>query len=196
MSASAELAAGLTQLRSAVYYKRTRANWPGTSYWQSLLGQAETKFMTKVPTRPVVEDGIELLQSSWAYQKTKRENPNTFAKTAMGKAEAAFKRARDLLPAPVIGLGLFAGNGVFCINPQGGVENADEFALAGFRWAAANVGDFGTEMWETWRRRMIQYGIVPIPWRRCYVAQNLIDLIAVANQWAPQPAAPTLRRKR
>jgi len=191
MSAATELATGLTQLRGAVYYKRTVRNW-GPAFPQSLLGQAETKFMAKVPTRVIVNDGLELLRNSWAYKKTKEENPNTFARTAMGKAEAAFVRARNLLPAPVTGMGLFASPGLFCINPRGGVENADEYAAAGFKWAAANVGDHGTEEWEFWRRRMIQHGVTPIPWRRCYIQQHMLDLIAVANQWGAPACCPNI----
>lgn len=192
MSASSELQTGLVQLRSAFYYKKTREKWPGTSYWKSILGQAETAFMVKVPTRPVVEDGIELLQGSWAYTKTKRENPNAFAKTAMGKAEAAFKRARDLLPSPITGLGIFSGNGLFCINPRGGVEDGDVFAAAGFKWAAANVGDHGVEEWEAWRQRMLRFNVTPLPWRRCLTPSHLTDLISVANLWGAPAAVPNI----
>jgi len=191
VTASAELAAGLTQMRSAFYYKETKKRW-GPAFPQSLLGQAETKFMTNVPTRPVVEDGLELFRTSWAYQKTRKENPNKFALTAMGKAETAFVRARNLLPSPVVGMGLFSTPGVFCINPRGGVENSDQFAAAGFKWAAANVGYHGTEEWEFWRTRMLQHGVTPIPWRRCYVQQNMIDLIGVANLWNAPACCPNI----
>jgi ActR/RegA family two-component response regulator len=143
MTAAQELASGLSQLRMAAYYRQTLKRW-GPAFPTSLLGQAEAKFMAKTPTRAIVDDGLQLLRNSWAYQKTRSSNPRMFEQTAMGKAEAAFLRARTSLPATVVGLGLFAGNGLFCINPRGGVEDSDVFKAAGFSWAAANVGDHGT----------------------------------------------------
>lgn len=191
MTAVTELQAGLVFLRGATYYKQTKANW-GVAFPQSLLGQAETAFMASVPTRTVVENGLDLLRRSWAYQKTESENPLTFKQTKMGKAEAAFVRARDLLPTPITGLGLFAGAGVFCINPHGGVEDGDVYAKAGFKWAAANVGDYGVEMWAFWRTRMQQFGVTPIPWMRCYTAQDLTKVISVANQWGSPACCPNV----
>ena len=67
MTVAEELAVGLTHLRGAFYYKETKRRW-GANFPNCLLGQAEAKFMTKLPSSI---DGARLLPSILARNDAK-----------------------------------------------------------------------------------------------------------------------------
>jgi hypothetical protein len=164
LTAAERISVGLAAMRAAYYYKQTRIKNPGIYWPKTLLAQAEQRFMARTPTRELVQEGLTLFRRSWAYQKTLSENPTKFGATKIGQAETEFKGAVALLPQTVFDLGIFAEPGVFCINPSGGVE--EPYAEFGFKWAAANIGDYESTQWDGWIARMRQFGVTPIYWRR------------------------------
>lgn len=181
-AALASLTLGLDRLRASWGYRETRkrAAAAGVSFSSTSLGRSEAALMVTPPTRSSVKRGRDLLHGSWAWNRTKAMNvvDVIFQRTMIAQADGLFSSAYGMLPFDT--LGIFAANGVQCVNPRGGTENSEEFAAAGFKLASYNVGDYAPEEWENWHVRMWQGGIKTGPWARIYVPTDMDRLCSIA----------------
>lgn len=178
------LTLGLQKLRDSWGYKETRkrARAAGVAFSSTAMGQAEGSLMVSPPTYAAVKRGRDLLHGSWGWNQTKRLNviPAVFARTLIAQADVLFAEAQSaLVPSS---WGVFGGNGVQCLHPNGGVENGDEFRAGGFTLASYNVGDHDPADWDHWHTRMAQFGILTGPWRRSLVPADSIAMCQLAEQ--------------
>ena len=182
-SATAALTVGLGKLRASWGYKQTRerARRAGVSFASTILGKAESNFMRSPPTYGAVQLGRRQLHGTWAWNRTKALNviPSIFERTLIAQADVAFAQAERTLEP--VSWGLFAGNGVQCLAPDGGVENVEEYVAGGFKLAAYNVIDHPTAEWANFRRRMAQGGVLAGPWGRCLGPTASLALCNVAK---------------
>lgn len=172
---------GLRLLRSSYGYTETVRKYAkaGLPFGTSAMGKAEAAFMVTPITRESLDRGLRELRSSWGYTRTRFLNPFKFSASAMGRAEAQFVKALELTPLPGNPFGVL--NGVQAINPRGG-DDAQATFDAGFRIAAANVGDYPYTEWAGagWFSRHERLGIRTALWQRCYLPEHCDSLCRLA----------------
>lgn len=90
-------------------------------------------------------------------------------------------------PAVKVELGLFAGNGGFATNPQGGTDFR-AMRRAGYTWAALVVNPdlYAEDQWTDWRPVSRDQRPEFLPWCRCYKLQDIGRLIDICQEWGSE----------
>lgn len=182
MTALEHVTEGLRLLRGSWAYKKTRSKYAsqGLPFRDSLMGKAEAAFMSSPLTAGAIERGLELLRGAYYRNVTKLANPLRWESTLVCKAEREFEAGyRESLRV----VNPFSRqNGVQANNPRGGDDVPGEVA-AGFTIAAANVGDYSINEWQSseWVKRHLSAGMTVGVWARCMTPQDCERLCRIAK---------------
>ena len=111
-----------------------------------------------------------------------RRPPRTLNERLLRRLRLLRRRASPVPSPPQHSLGVFAGQGMFVIQPSDPpVENVKGMKQNGYQWVAFNAFDGVREpgQWAEWRRQCEFAGLNWGWWARCYTAADLDRLVAL-----------------